>query len=149
MRQSFHRTHSHPMPSISRLVRRALVAAAVLSIAIVPSVASAQGKSKGSKGGDHGHGGGQRVPPGQAKKKYTHAQAVDISREVLVANGYVVQRVDVVNGTRVIYYYRGNNGRGKGRGPLERIVVRPSAERYVFDGAPRGILSEIMRRMGL
>lgn len=145
------------MPSISRLVRRALVAAAVLSIAIVPSVASAQGKSKGHKGGDHGNaggnaggnGGGQRVPPGQARKKYTHAQAVDISREVLVANGYVVQRVDVVNGTRVIYYYRGNNGRGKGRGPLERIVVRPSAERYVFDGAPRGILSEIMRRMGL
>ena len=87
--------------------------------------------------------------PVKAKQRVTHVQAVDVSRRVLVEQGYTVTRVERAGDTQVIYYYRGNNGRGKGRGPLERIVVRPSAERYVFDGAPRGILSEIMRRMGL
>ena len=127
---------------VIRLVRHAIVAAALVAL---PVAAQAQGKGNGGKARGNGAG---HVPPGQAKKKYSHAQAVDFSREVLVANGYQVQRVEVVGDTRVIYYYRGNNGRGKGRGPLERMVVRPSAERYVFEGAPRSIVSEILRRMG-
>lgn len=149
-------------------VRRfALVAAAPVLLALVAADAGAQGKGKGD-GKANGQGGGQKSAPavvrtaqgngqqgggqkggapGQAKKRVTHAQAIDVSREVLVAQGYRVDRVEVVGDTRVIYYYRGNNGRGKGRGPLMRMVVRPSADRFAFDGAPRSILDAVKSRM--
>jgi hypothetical protein len=154
-------------------VRRfALVAAAPVLLALVAADAGAQGKGKDNgqaRGGAQGGGqkaapaGGQKAAPavvksapgggqkggapGQAKKRVTHAQAIDVSREVLVAQGYRVDRVETVGDTRVIYYYRGNNGRGKGRGPLMRMVVRPTADRFAFDGAPRSILDAVRTRM--
>ena len=145
------------MPARRSLVRRlTLVAAAPVLLALVATDAAAQGKAKGN-GNGHGNGGGapavvkgasRGTPPGKAKKRVTHAQAVDVSREVLVAQGYRVERVEVVGDTRVIYYYRGNNGRGKGRGPLQRMVVRPApAERFSFDGAPRSVLDAVKSRM--
>ena len=92
----------------------------------------------------------KRIPPGQAKKRVTHAQAVDASRSVLIQQGYKVSRVEQVGDTRVIYYYRGNNGRGKGHGPMRRMVLRPRAERFDVDGAPsKEVMAAIVRKMGL
>lgn len=82
-----------------------------------------------------------------AKQRVTHVQAVDVSRRVLVEQGYTVTRVDRVGDTRVIHYYRGNNGRGKGRGPLQRMVVRPSADRFVFEGAPADVKRAVTLRL--
>jgi hypothetical protein len=87
------------------------------------------------------------APPAKAKKRVTHVEAVDVSRSVLIERGYTVTRVERVGDTRVIYYYRGNNGRGKGRGPLQRMVVRPSADRFVFDGAPADVKRAVMLRL--
>lgn len=139
-------------------IRRVLLAIAPVAFVVLAADAGAQGKGK--SGGRESNPvavpqqqakakGAKDVPPGQARKRYSHGEAVDISRQVLVAQGYTVSRVEQVNGTRVIHYYRGNNGRGRGRGPLMRMVVRPSADRYVVDGAPKTVLSEVMRRMGL
>ena len=103
--------------------------------------ALAQGKGHGSKG----------VPPGHAKKKVVTAdQAIVVTREVLVSHGYEVVRVELVQGTRVVYYRRGNMGRGKGKGPIEKIVIRPEPDRIVFvSQPPKGLMIDINVRLGL
>ena len=100
-----------------------------------------------AKSSGHGPARVKAEPPGQAKKRVTHTEAVDVSRRVLVERGYVVSRVERRGDTRVIYYYRGNNGRGKGHGPLQRMVVRPSQDRFVFDGAPADVQKAVRMRL--
>jgi len=104
--------------------------------------ALAQGKSHGNSG---------QVPPGHAKKKVVTAdQAIIVTREVLVSHGYEVVRVELVQGTRVVYYRRGNMGRGKGKGPIEKIVIRPEPDRVVFVAQPpRGLMVDINVRLGM
>jgi hypothetical protein len=105
--------------------------------------ALAQGKSHSAKAG--------HVPPGQAKKKVVTAdQAIVATREVLVSHGYEVVRVELVQGTRVVYYRRGNMGRGKGKGPIEKIVIRPEPDRVIFvSQPPRGLMIDINLRLGM
>ena len=100
---------------------------------------SAQGKSK--------HGG--HVPPGHAKKVVSADDAVIVTREVLVRHGYEVVRIERVSYGRVVYYRRGNMGRGRGKGPVVKMIVRSSPERVVFEAAPRGVLIDINVRLGL
>src|SRR3954471_21020987 len=88
--------------------------------------ALAQGKGNGKSHGEH-------VPPGQAKKRVVTAdQAIVATREVLVSHGYEIVRIETVERTRVVYYRRGNMGRGRGKGPVERIVIRPEPDRVIF-----------------
>jgi hypothetical protein len=79
----------------------------------------------------------------------TVSQAVVATREVLARHGYEVVRVEVVKGCRVVYYRRGNRGRGRGKGPMERLVIRPTPERVVFESAPPRVLVDINVRLGL
>ena len=44
---------------------------------------------------------------------------------------------------QVIYYRAGNRGRGKGKGPVERMVIRTVERRVVFEEAPPAILVDI------
>jgi hypothetical protein len=103
----------------------------------------AQGKGHGNQGA--------HVPPGQAKKKVvTGDQAIVATREVLVSHGYEIVRVETVRETRVVYYRRGNMGRGKGKGPIERIVIRPEPDRVVWvSPPPRGLMVDINVRLGM
>lgn len=102
---------------------------------------AAQGKSHGK--------GGATASPGHAKKQVaTPARAVSVTRDVLVAQGYEVVRVESVNDTQVIYYRRGNMGRGKGKGPIVKMIVRPTPDRIVFVSAPSKALVEINLRLG-
>jgi hypothetical protein len=105
--------------------------------------ALAQGKSHSAKVA--------HVPPGHAKKRVVTADdAIVVTREVLVTHGYEIVRVDLVQGTRVIYYRRGNMGRGKGKGPVEKIVIRPEPDRVVFvSQPPRGLMIDINVRLGM
>ena len=91
----------------------------------------------------------QSPPPGQAKKQVTPAAAVVVSREVLVKHGFTVVRVEQLGNAQVIYYRRGNNGRGPPRGPMEKMVVRPSGQIVVFEAAPAPVLADIKVRLGL
>ena len=110
--------------------------------------AAAQGKAEGKAHGQ-GHGQTGHVPPGQAKKVVTADQAVVVTREALARHGYEVVRVEVVKETRVVYYRRGNRGRGRGKGPVERLIIRPTPERVVFESAPPHVLVDINVRLGL
>ena len=143
--------------SFVRRALLALVAPALLAAASSPALAQGKGKHAGgnaqssakpaAKGSAKNSAKPKSVAPGKAKHRVSHDEAVDVSRRVLVEQGYVVTRVERVGGNRVIYYYRGNNGRGKGHGPLQRIVVRPSADRYVFEGAPSNVLKAVTMRL--
>jgi hypothetical protein len=88
----------------------------------------------------------------QGKSKHyavSSDRAVTVTREVLVKQGYEVVRVEREGDAQVIYYRRGNNGRGRGKGRLERMVVRREAERIVFVDTPQAILVDIDIRLKL
>jgi hypothetical protein len=70
-------------------------------------------------------------------------KAVRVTRTVLVEQGYHVVRVERVGATQVIYFRRGNNGRGKGKGPLQRMVIRTVRNRVVFEETDPSVLVNI------
>jgi hypothetical protein len=100
------------------------VAVALLALTSAAAPAEAQGK--------HG-------------KKYAVSgdRAISITRTVLVRQGYDVVRVERVGASQVVYYRRGNNGRGKGKGPLEKLVIRSVENRIVFEDTPPAVLVDI------
>jgi hypothetical protein len=90
----------------------------------------------------------------QGKAKHKHYivssdKAVSVTRTVLVQRGYTVVRIDRVGGTHVVYYRRGNMGRGKGKGPLQRLVIRRLRDRVVFEEAEPSVLVDIDVRLKL
>ncbi len=88
----------------------------------------------------------------QGKSKHyavSSDRAVTVTREVLGRQGYEVVRVEREGNEQVVYYRRGNNGRGKGKGRLERMVIRREAERVVFVDTPPAILVDIDVRLKL
>ena len=115
-----------------RIHRSLVPVLAALALAAAPAHAQGKGKGKAqpatpatpATAAQANAKGPRKVPPGQAKK-ITPDEAVTASRDVLQRNGYRVVRVETVGATRVIHYRRGNNGNGKGQGPLMKLVVRP------------------------
>jgi hypothetical protein len=84
----------------------------------------------------------------QSKGKYKHYivssdRAVNVTRAVLVDQGYKVVRIQRVGATHVVYYRRGNMGRGKGQGPIQRMVIRTIRDRVVFEEAEPSVLVDI------
>lgn len=90
----------------------------------------------------------------QDKVKYKHYtvtsdRAVTVTRTVLVQRGYTVVRIERVGPTRVVYYRRGNMGRGRGRGPIQRMVIRSIRDRVIFEEAEPDVLVDIDIRLKL
>jgi hypothetical protein len=82
---------------------------------------------------------------GKGPKHYTVTtdRAISVTRTVLVRQGYDVVRVERVGATQVVYYRAGNHGRGKGKGRLEKMVIRTVERRIVFENTPPGIMVDI------
>jgi len=83
---------------------------------------------------------------GKSKEKHYRVssdKALSVTRTVLVEQGYHVVRVERVGATQVIYFRRGNNGRGKGKGPLQRMVIRTVRDRVFFEEADPSVLVNI------
>ena len=131
-------------------IMRAAITAMMIAVVAVP--AHAQGKSAEKKKPE-------KAKPGEvvadkkvekaARKRVTTSQAVVVTRDVLVANGYQIVNVVPTGATQVIYYRRGNRGNGRGLGPVEKIVVVPSGEIVRFQAVPEPLLATILRRLGL
>jgi hypothetical protein len=90
----------------------------------------------------------------QGKSKYKHYvvssdRAVSVTRTVLVGQGYTVVRIERVGPTRVVYYRRGNMGRGKGKGPVQRMVIRSVRDRIVFEDTEPSVLVDIDLKLKL
>ena len=103
------------------------LALAVLALAVSVAPAHAQGKGKGKD------------------KHYavSNDRAVTVTRNVLVRQGYDVVRIERVGTTQVVYYRAGNRGRGKGKGPLQKMVIRTVERRIVFEDTPPAIMVDI------
>jgi len=82
---------------------------------------------------------------GKGPKKYavTNDRALSVTRDVLVGRGYEVVRVENSGRDVVVWYRRGNRGRGKGKGPPVRMVIHRSEDRVVFLSAPSEVLVDI------
>ena len=85
------------------------------------------------------------------KKEFVVApdRAISVTREVLVRQGFEVVRIATVGNDQVVYYRRGNMGRGKGKGPLVKMIVRRVQNRVVFIDTPDAILVDINVRLRL
>ena len=111
------------MSLIGRLLSRALIVAVVLGFAAIPAQAQAKAKHK--------------------EYVVTHERALSVSRMVLIRQGYTVVRVQRVGPTHVIYYRRGTMGRGKGKGPVQRMVIRTVRDRVLFEETDPSVLVDI------
>lgn len=86
----------------------------------------------------------------KAKRKHVStSQAVLVTRDVLVSNGYRIVNVIPSGTTQVIYFRRGNMGRGRGLGPVQKLYVVPNGEIVAFRSVPDALLTTILRRLGL
>ena len=89
---------------------------------------------------------------GKAKTKHyviSSDRAVSVTRTVLVRQGYTVVRVERVGPTHVVYYRGGNMGRGKGKGPIQRMVIRTVRDRVLFEETEPSVLVDIEVRLKL
>ena len=112
-----------------RIARRALCSGLALAALVSVSAAPAQA---------------------QGKVKYKHYavtsdKAVTVTRTVLVERGYNVVRVERVGATQIVYYRPGKGkwGRGKGKGPIQRLIIRTVRDRVVFEDAEPDVLVDI------
>ncbi len=99
---------------------------ALLALGILVAPAGAQGKGTGPN-----------------KYAVTNDRALVVTREVLVQQGYNVVRVETSGPDVVVWYRRGNMGRGKGKGPPVKMVIHREADRVVFLDTPSAILVDI------
>jgi hypothetical protein len=76
-------------------------------------------------------------------------RARSVTREVLVRQGFEVVRIETVGSDQVVYYRRGNMGRGKGKGPMAKMIIRRIENRIVFIDTPDAILIDINVRLKL
>lgn len=123
-----------------RLITTLSIAVALTAASAVATPALAQGKGGGAAA--------SRTPPGQAKKQVTTSQAVVLSRDLLVKHGFTVVRVETVKGAQVIYYRAGNRGRGRGLGPVQSMIVRPSGSIVTFEAVPEKVRLDIKLQLG-
>ena len=121
-----------------RLTRYAVAAAVAAALWLGGATAEAQSTGR---------------PPASGNKEKVKTiatnDALAAARYALVKHGYEIVRVDVVGDTRIIYYRVGNRGRGRGKGRLEKIVIRRERERVVFDDAPKVVRLEIKVKLGI
>lgn len=75
--------------------------------------------------------------------------AFTVTRDVLAHHGYDVVQIEVKGSDRVVYYRRGNRGRGRGKGPVQTLIIRRMDNRIVFVDVPDIVLVDIDLRLRL
>jgi hypothetical protein len=83
------------------------------------------------------------------KKEFEVApsRAVSVTREVLVRQGYEVVKIETHDDDQIVYYRRGNMGKGKGKGPPMKMIIRRVENRVVFVDTPDAVLVDINVRL--
>ena len=126
---------------------RIAIAATLIAVALP---AQGQGKGKGKGAEKKAEKAVVVTSKGEvARKHVTTSQAVVVTRDVLVNNGYQIVNVVPSGTTQVIYYRRGNMGKGRGLGPVQKIYVVPSGDVVRFTSVPDPLLTTILRRLGM
>jgi hypothetical protein len=112
-----------------------------------------EAEAQGRRDRESGHGRTVIVQQGHPKrpkhrKVHSSDDAVDVTRIVLREQGYELVRIERRRDVRVVYYRRGNMGRGRGKGPISYMVVRPATDRIIVERAPGPVLAQINIRLG-
>ena len=86
-----------------------------------------------------------------AHKKYKVStdRAIVTTREVLIHQGFEVIRIEQHDADQIVWYRQGNRGRGRGKGPPLKMVIRRDVDRVVFVDTPPAILADIDLRLRL
>ncbi len=122
--------------SFTRVLFRTLFIGIAL-VAVVLTPAYAQGRGRGQN----------------KVKKDRETVSIEIAltatREVLTEKGFDVVRIEQEDDFQIVYYRRGNRGRGRGGGPVERLVIRWTPERVEGRDAPDEIRIGIEIKLGI
>ncbi len=122
--------------SFTRVLFRTLFIGIAL-VAVVLTPAYAQGRGRGQN----------------KVKKDRETVSIEIAltatREVLTEKGFDVVRIEQEDDFQIVYYRRGNRGRGRGGGPVERLVIRWTPERVEVRDAPDEIRIGIEIKLGI
>ena len=121
--------------SLSRTLIRVLLLGVVLT-AVDYASAEAQGRGRG-----------QRAKPKQ--EGISFELAITATRDVLGEKGFDVVRIEEDGDIQIVYYRRGNRGRGRGGGPVERLVIRKTDGRVQVEDAPDEIRVSIEIKLGI
>ncbi|MCH7875655.1 MAG: hypothetical protein IH965_10210 [Gemmatimonadetes bacterium] len=122
------------MSSSNRSFRILLTLAVLAVVSAAPAAAQGRGNNARAR---------------RAAPRVSIDLAVSAAREVLVAQGFEVVRVETKDDYKIVYYRRGNRGRGRGFGPPARMIIRRVEDRIVLDEAPEGIRLEISVKLGI
>ena len=120
----------------SRTLIRALLLGTALMAVDYASV-EAQGRGRGQA----------RAKP--KKEGISFELAITATRDVLGEKGFDVVRIEEDGDIQIVYYRRGNRGRGRGRGPVERLVIRRTDDRVQVEDAPDDIRVSIEIKLGI
>ena len=110
-------------------MKHLLLVAGVLSLFAVPAIAQGHGPKK------------EFVVP--------QSRAVIVTKDVLARQGFEVIKIEHVGNDQVVYYRRGNMGKGKGKGPPLKMIIRRVENRVVFVDTPDAVLVDINVRLRL
>ena len=116
----------------------------LVGLALVLVAPAARGQDReGHEREGHEHG------PKHYKASKEHAY--DVTRDVLVRHGFQVVKIEDDGDDRVVWYRAGNRGRGRGKGPVEKMIIRRvrDEDRIVFVDAPSAVLVDIDVRLRL
>ena len=122
--------------SLSRTFIRVLLLGVALT-AMDYAPADAQGRGRGQARGN------------PKNEGISFELVIGATREVLVEQGYDVVRVEQEGDLQIVYYRRGNRGRGRGGGPVERMVIRRTEDGVQVEDAPDGIQIRIEVKLGI
>ena len=122
--------------SLSRTFIRVLLLGVALT-AVDYAPADAQGRGRGQA----------RAKP--KKDGISFELTITATRDVLGEKGFDVVRVEEDGDIQIVYYRRGNRGRGRGGGPVERLVIRRTDGRVHVEDAPDDIRVSIEIKLGI
>ena len=115
------------------LFRTLFIGIALVMVVLTPAHAQGRGQNKAKKD----------------KETVSIEIALTATREVLTERGFDVVRVEQEDDFQIVYYRRGNRGRGRGGGPVERLVIRWTPERVEVRDAPDEIRIGIEIKLGI
>ena len=117
------------------LFRTLFIGIALVTVVLTP--AHAQGRGRGQN----------KVE--KDKETVSIEIAITATRDVLREKGFDVVRIEQEDDFQIVYYRRGNRGRGRGGGPVERLVIRWTPERLEVRDAPDEIRIGIEVKLGI
>ena len=119
------------------LIRVLMLGTAFMAVDYASAEAQGRGRGRGQGQG------------GPKKEIVSFELAISATRDVLRDQGFDVVRIEEEGGLQIVYYRRGNRGRGRGGGAVERFVIRKTQDRVQIEDAPEGIRIGIEIKLGI